>query len=141
MDGGLYGSRATIPDAARSIVTLSNPQTPFAELATHRRKALRHFFTWFAGYSPRRRRKRTVAHASYRVTPRLYAKRPVTKHGRPLTARMMNRASSAVSPVRAILRPSLRSKRRDHGPIERETLICGALDCGNERRSRAFLVW
>ena len=37
------------PDAARSLVTLSNPQTPFAELATHRRKALRHFFTWFAG--------------------------------------------------------------------------------------------
>ena len=35
------------PDAARSIVTLSNPQTPFAELATHRRKALRSFFTWF----------------------------------------------------------------------------------------------
>lgn len=53
------------PDAARSIVTLSNPQTPFAELATHRRKALRKaLFRLVRGcYSPRRRRKRTVAHA------------------------------------------------------------------------------
>ena len=53
------------PDAARSIVTLSNPQTPFAESATHRRKALRKaLFRLVRGcYSPRRRRKRTVAHA------------------------------------------------------------------------------
>ena len=53
------------PDAARSIVTLSNPQTPFAELATHRRKALQKApFCLVRGcYSPRRRRKRTVAHA------------------------------------------------------------------------------
>jgi hypothetical protein len=53
------------------------------------------------------------------------AKRSITKHGRPLTGRTMNKASSAGSPVCAILPPSLRSKRRDHGPIERETLICG----------------
>ena len=53
------------PDAARSIVTLSNPQTPFAELATYRRKALRKapFCLVRECYSPRRRRKRTVAHA------------------------------------------------------------------------------
>jgi hypothetical protein len=31
-------------------------------------------------------------------------------------------------------------KEENRGPIERETLICGALDYGNERRSRAFLV-
>ena len=68
------------------------------------------------------------------------AKWSITKHGRPLTGRAINNASSAVSPVRATLPPSLRSKRKDHGPIERETLICGALDYGNERRSRAFLV-
>src|SRR6266403_2096039 len=68
------------------------------------------------------------------------AKRPITKHGRPLTGRTTNKTSSAVSPVRATFPPSLRSKRRDHGPIERETLICGALDYGNERRSRAYLV-
>jgi len=68
------------------------------------------------------------------------AKRSITKHGRPLTGRAMSKASRAVSPVRATSPPSLRSKRRDHGPIERETLFCGALDYGNERRSRAFLV-
>ena len=41
------------------------PETPFAESATHRHKALRKaFFRLVRGcYSPRRRRKRTVAHA------------------------------------------------------------------------------
>jgi hypothetical protein len=44
----------------------------------------------------------------------------------------MNKSSSAVSPVCATLPPSLRSKRKDHGPIE-----CGAVVRWPPKRANA----
>jgi hypothetical protein len=46
----------------------------------------------------------------------------------------------AVQLFHATRPPILRWKGRDHSQVERGKLVCGVLDYGNERRSKAFLV-
>jgi hypothetical protein len=68
------------------------------------------------------------------------AARTLAEHGRPLMGRSTVEAQIAVQLFGATKPPILRWKGRDHSQIERGTLVCGVLNYGNGRRSKALLV-